>query len=152
MYEQDCLSLCFSDDKAESRSSSGPPAAGGGFCGHVAEECHEPGDGRAGERALGVTVHPHHPRPVSVGEIKEFTCRFSHFQWSVSISNDADEVVLMHLIRVLPTSPTRSFLFLSAPLYSDQPKQTIATAERNNVDHSRHSTDALTQSPIPLRC
>ncbi len=71
--------LCFSDDKAESRSASGPAAAGGSFCGHVAEECHEPGDGGARERALGVTAHPHHPRPLSVGEIKAFTCRSAHF-------------------------------------------------------------------------
>ncbi len=51
---------------------------------------------------------------------------------------------MRRLIRVLPTSPTRSFLFLSAPLYSDQLKQTVAPAERNTALNSH--------DPIPLRC
>lgn len=95
LYKQDnlsiFLSLSFSDDKAESRSTFGPSAAGGRFCGYVVEERHEPGDGRAGERALGVATHPNYPWPLSLGEHPLYqkslwnglTFRFSHLCWSV---------------------------------------------------------------------
>lgn len=72
MYKQQFiyLLLCwsFSDDKAESRGAFGPSAAGGRFCGYVVEERHEPGDGRAGEWALGDATHPHYPWPFYLGE------------------------------------------------------------------------------------
>lgn len=46
------LSLTL-DSKAEGRGSSGPAETGGRCCGYLAEERHEPGDGGAGERAVG---------------------------------------------------------------------------------------------------
>ena len=55
--------LCCADGEGEGRGSSGPAARGGGHCGDVAEERHEPGHGGAGERTL---EQPQHPRPCSL--------------------------------------------------------------------------------------
>lgn len=92
VYVSSCINrtiyISFSDDKAESRGAFGPSAAGGRFCGYVVEERHEPGDGRAGEWALGDATHPHYPWPFYLGEHSLYqkskslwsglTFRFSH--------------------------------------------------------------------------
>ena len=46
------------DGETESGGSSGPAEGGGHRRGNLAEERHEPGDGGAGERAMGLPQYP----------------------------------------------------------------------------------------------